>query len=93
MDCTIGTAVVRRSVPSPRATTLAVIIFRERAQSFYSETGATTAIWFPSRNRYRAYLESRGEQIGRRTPVDLGLAGNVKDTLAVLMPMLNYKQP
>jgi pyruvate dehydrogenase (quinone) len=32
-----------------------------------------------------------GDQIGRRTPVDLDLIGNVKDTLAALIPLLNNK--
>jgi len=37
-------------------------------------------------------VDLRGEQIGRRTPVDLGLIGNVKDTLAALAPMLEEKK-
>jgi pyruvate dehydrogenase (quinone) len=32
-----------------------------------------------------------GEQIGRRTPVDLGLVGNVKETLLALTPLLEDK--
>jgi pyruvate dehydrogenase (quinone) len=36
-------------------------------------------------------VDLRGEQIGRRTPVDLGLIGSVKDTLDALSPMLNDK--
>jgi pyruvate dehydrogenase (quinone) len=36
-------------------------------------------------------VDLRGEQIGRRTPVDLGLVGNVKETLQALTPMLKYK--
>jgi pyruvate dehydrogenase (quinone) len=36
-------------------------------------------------------VDLRGEQIGRRTPVDLGLIGNVKDTLDALTPMLHEK--
>jgi pyruvate dehydrogenase (quinone) len=36
-------------------------------------------------------IDRLGEQIGRRTPVDLGLVGNVKDTLAALMPLLEEK--
>ncbi len=36
-------------------------------------------------------VDRLGEQIGRRTPVDLGLVGNVKDTLEVLTPMLESK--
>jgi pyruvate dehydrogenase (quinone) len=37
-------------------------------------------------------VDVRGEQIGRRTPVDLGLIGNVKDTLEELTPLLEDKQ-
>jgi pyruvate dehydrogenase (quinone) len=36
-------------------------------------------------------VDRLGEQIGRRTQVDLGLVGNVKDTLEVLTPMLESK--
>ncbi len=36
-------------------------------------------------------VDLRGEQIGRRTPVDLGLVGNVKETLKLLTPMLKDK--
>jgi pyruvate dehydrogenase (quinone) len=34
-------------------------------------------------------VDLRGEQIGRRTAVDLGLVGSVKDTLAALLPLLD----
>jgi pyruvate dehydrogenase (quinone) len=36
-------------------------------------------------------VDLRGEQIGRRTRVDLGLVGTVKDTLAALTPLLSNK--
>jgi pyruvate dehydrogenase (quinone) len=36
-------------------------------------------------------VDRLGEQIGRRTPVDLGLIGNVKDTLKVLTPLIQSK--
>ncbi len=36
-------------------------------------------------------VDRRGDQIGRRTPVDLGLIGNVKDTLDVLTPLIESK--
>ncbi len=36
-------------------------------------------------------VDRLGEQLGRRTPVDLGLIGNVKDTLAALTPLLEDK--
>jgi pyruvate dehydrogenase (quinone) len=37
-------------------------------------------------------VDLRGEQIGRRTPVDLGLIGKVKPTLEALLPLLADKQ-
>ena len=37
-------------------------------------------------------VDLRGEQIGRRTPVDLGLIGKVSDTLDALLPLLDEKQ-
>jgi pyruvate dehydrogenase (quinone) len=37
-------------------------------------------------------VDLRGEQIGRRTPVDLGLIGRVSDTLDELLPLLEDKQ-
>jgi pyruvate dehydrogenase (quinone) len=36
-------------------------------------------------------IDIRGNQIGRRTKVDLGLVGSVKDTLAALLPLINTK--
>jgi len=36
-------------------------------------------------------VDSRGEQIGRRTAVDLGLVGTVQDTLRALLPLLQPK--
>lgn len=36
-------------------------------------------------------VDLRGEQIGRRMPVHLGLIGKVKDTLEALLPMLDDK--
>jgi pyruvate dehydrogenase (quinone) len=36
-------------------------------------------------------VDLRGEQIGKRTPVDVGLVGTVKDTLTALMPTLTNK--
>ena len=36
-------------------------------------------------------VDVRGEQIGRRTRVDLGLVGGVKETLSALSPMLTDK--
>jgi pyruvate dehydrogenase (quinone) len=36
-------------------------------------------------------IDIRGNQIGRRTKVDLGLVGSVKDTLTALLPLLETK--
>src|ERR1700691_1771395 len=36
-------------------------------------------------------VDQRGDQIGRRPPVDLGLIGNVKDTLEVVTPLIESK--
>ena len=36
-------------------------------------------------------VDQRGEQIGRRTRVDVGLIGDVKDTLAALTPLLENR--
>ena len=37
-------------------------------------------------------VDIRGRHLGRRTPIDLGLVGTVKDTLAALQPLLQQKQ-
>ncbi|GAS89432.1 ubiquinone-dependent pyruvate dehydrogenase [Mycolicibacterium brisbanense] len=36
-------------------------------------------------------VDTRGRNLGRRTPIDLGLRGTVKDTLAALQPQLRAK--
>ena len=36
-------------------------------------------------------VDIRGRNLGRRTPIDLGLVGTVKDTLAALQPLLRQK--
>lgn len=36
-------------------------------------------------------VDIRGEHLGRRTPLDLGLVGDVGDTIRALLPMLNRK--
>jgi pyruvate dehydrogenase (quinone) len=51
---------------------------------------------FPYTQFYPAHakviqVDSRGEQIGRRTAVDLGLVGSVQDTLRALLPLLRKK--
>jgi pyruvate dehydrogenase (quinone) len=47
--------------------------------------------FFPKKARI-LQVDMRGEQIGRRTPVDLGLIGKVSDTLDELLPLLEEKQ-
>jgi pyruvate dehydrogenase (quinone) len=37
-------------------------------------------------------VDIRGRHLGRRTPIDLGLVGTVRDTLAALQPLLREKQ-
>ena len=46
--------------------------------------------FYPSRAKV-IQVDSRGEQIGRRTAVDLGLVGSVQDTLRALLPLLKQK--
>jgi pyruvate dehydrogenase (quinone) len=46
--------------------------------------------FFP-RNAKIIQVDLRGEQIGRRTPVALGLVGTVKDTLQALAPLVDDK--
>lgn len=46
---------------------------------------------FYPKNAKIIQVDRLGEQIGRRTPVDLGLIGNVKDTLEVLTPLIESK--
>jgi pyruvate dehydrogenase (quinone) len=40
-----------------------------------------------------AQIDSRGTMLGRRTHVDLGLVGDVRDTVAALLPLVEAKQP
>ena len=42
---------------------------------------------------YVVQVDIRGEQIGRRTKVDLGLVGNVRETLIALIPLLKRREP
>ena len=46
--------------------------------------------FYPSKAKV-IQVDLRGEQIGRRTAVDLGLVGSVKDTLRGLLPLLQQK--
>jgi pyruvate dehydrogenase (quinone) len=47
---------------------------------------------FYPKNAKIIQVDRLGEQIGRRTPVDLGLIGTVKDTLEALMPLIEQKR-
>lgn len=49
---------------------------------------------FPYRQFYPSkatiiQIDIRGENLGRRTPIDLGLVGSVKDTVQALLPLLD----
>jgi pyruvate dehydrogenase (quinone) len=46
--------------------------------------------FYPSKAKI-IQVDLRGEQIGRRTAVDLGLVGSVQDTLRELLPLLQQK--
>jgi pyruvate dehydrogenase (quinone) len=46
---------------------------------------------FYPKNAKIVQIDRLGEQIGRRTRVELGLIGNVKDTLQALMPLIEDK--
>jgi pyruvate dehydrogenase (quinone) len=46
--------------------------------------------FFPSHAKI-IQVDLRGNQIGRRTKVDLGLVGSIKDTLSALLPLLTTK--
>jgi pyruvate dehydrogenase (quinone) len=47
---------------------------------------------FYPQNAQVVQIDQRTDQIGRRTKVDLGLTGNIKDTLAALQPLLQKKE-
>jgi pyruvate dehydrogenase (quinone) len=46
--------------------------------------------FYPS-HAYVVQVDVRGEQIGKRTKVDLGSVGDVRETLTALIPLLNQK--
>ncbi|HMF64018.1 MAG TPA: ubiquinone-dependent pyruvate dehydrogenase [Edaphobacter sp.] len=46
--------------------------------------------FFPAKAKI-IQIDIRGNQIGRRTRVDLGLVGSIKDTLTALLPLLRKK--
>jgi pyruvate dehydrogenase (quinone) len=43
--------------------------------------------FYPSKAKI-VQIDIRGENLGRRTPIDLGLVGSVKDTVDALLPLL-----
>ncbi|RZU41797.1 ubiquinone-dependent pyruvate dehydrogenase [Edaphobacter modestus] len=46
--------------------------------------------FFPSKAKV-IQIDTRGEQLGRRTPLQLGLVGSIKHTLPALLPLLTPK--
>jgi len=46
--------------------------------------------FYPS-NAKVVQVDIRGEQLGRRTAIDLGLVGDVRDTIAALLPLLEVR--
>jgi pyruvate dehydrogenase (quinone) len=46
---------------------------------------------FYPHNAYIVQIDIRGEQLGKRTKVDLGLVGDVRETLTALISLLNQK--
>lgn len=46
--------------------------------------------FFPPRAKI-LQIDSRGEQLGRRTPIALGLVGSIRHTLPALLPLLTEK--
>ena len=46
--------------------------------------------FFPSKAKI-IQVDIRGENLGRRTPVDLGLVGSVRDTVEALLPLLKER--
>jgi pyruvate dehydrogenase (quinone) len=47
--------------------------------------------FYPEGHGVLAQVDLRPENIGRRVPVDLGVVGDVRSTLAALLPLLNEK--
>lgn len=48
--------------------------------------------FFPAKAKH-VQVDVRGEQLGKRHPVDIGLVGTVKDTALALIPMLDGSKP
>ncbi|MFE4467593.1 ubiquinone-dependent pyruvate dehydrogenase [Leifsonia sp. NPDC056824] len=47
--------------------------------------------FYPSKAKI-IQVDIRGENLGRRTPIDLGLVGSVKDTVEALLPLLEERK-
>ncbi|MGO4592833.1 ubiquinone-dependent pyruvate dehydrogenase [Leifsonia sp. 2TAF2] len=47
--------------------------------------------FYPSKAKI-IQVDLRGENLGRRVPLDLGLVGSVKDTVEALLPLLNERK-
>ena len=47
---------------------------------------------FYPKNAHIVQIDLRGEQLGRRSHVDLGLVGGIKETLRALLPVIEQKQ-
>lgn len=48
--------------------------------------------FFPAKAKH-VQVDVRGEQLGRRHPVDIGLVGTVRDTALALLPLLHGSKP
>ncbi|WP_144764797.1 ubiquinone-dependent pyruvate dehydrogenase [Curtobacterium sp. 9128] len=48
--------------------------------------------FFPAKAKH-VQVDIRGEQLGKRHPVDIGLVGTVKDTVLGLLPLLTASKP
>lgn len=48
--------------------------------------------FFPAKAKH-VQVDVRGEQLGKRHPVDIGLVGTVKDTALALIPLLDGSKP
>jgi pyruvate dehydrogenase (quinone) len=48
--------------------------------------------FFPAKAKH-VQVDIRGEQLGKRHPVDIGLVGTVKDTALALIPLLDGSKP
>jgi pyruvate dehydrogenase (quinone) len=49
--------------------------------------------FLPDRNVKKIQIDLNEQHLGRRTPIDLGLVGDIKDTLQALLPLVAEKTP